>query len=404
MLTFSDLRPFYPFDPPEALASLPLRASDASRPLLTEEELAAVAEATATHQQDGGAWFAPCMAFLRELLASLLAEPARNMAAILLRRYLIEEHQPWEVHLYAPSLLELPGYEPGAVDLLFVTAALGYTLTVRKPPYDLNAENIGAYIGYTRAYCDAHGGKWGINERSWNLLGAGGCMFVFHTLKFQPERFAPDFLVLKNGKSSKDGSPFVTLLRHGFGIAPDGSLTRDEARSSAHAAPLRETEEAYIAHEILPDGRVWPEARTFRKSEWTVALDENSMMLGLHIPPRLPYTVEDHRRSMQEAYAFYAPFLKNVGEIKGFVCYSWLYSAQNKHILPPESNILEIQRHVHLCPMLTELDESLMFLRPGSSLQQRLADFRAAGNAYHVGYMYVPLEEAETFGSFKHEI
>lgn len=399
MLTFNDLRPFYPFDPPADLQALPLREEDATRPLVTEEELTAVAEATAKHQQDGGAWFAPCMAFLRGMLAALSAEPARNMAAILLRRYLIEEKQPWEAHLYASSLLELPGYGSGAVDLLFVTAALGYTLTVRKPPYDLNAENIGSYIGYTRAYADSHGGAWGVNERSWNMLGCGGCMFVFHTLKFQPERFASDFLVLKDGKGS-----FATLLKGGFGVASDGSLTRDESRTVAKAEPMRETETAYIAHEILPNGTVRPEARTFPKGEWTVALDENSMMLGLHIPPRLPYTVEDHRISMQQAYAFYAPFLKHVGEIKGFVCYSWLYSAQNKHILPPESNILEMQKHVHLCPMLTELDESLMFLRPGSSLQQRLADFRAAGNAYHVGYMYVPLEEATDFGAFTHEL
>ena len=235
------------------------------------------------------------------------------------------------------------------------------------------------------------------------MLGCGGCMFVFHTLKFQPERFASDFLVLKE---KRDVPPhrYVTLLRHGFGIASDGSLTRDESRTVGRAEPMQETDEAYIAHEILPSGEVANCARTFPKSEWEVALDENCMMLGLHIPPRLPYTVEDHRISMQQAYEFYAPFLKQVGEIKGFVCYSWLYSAQNKHILPPESNILEMQRHVHLCPMLTELDESLMFLRPGSSLQQRLADYRAAGNAYHVGYMYVPLEEMQDFGRFTHKL
>lgn len=398
MLTFADLRPFYPFEPPEALAALPIRPSDADRPLFTEEELTAVAEAVARHQGDGGAWFAPCAEFLRGMLAALSADPARNMAAILLRRYLIEENQPWEAHLYVHSLLDMPGYSAPSVDLLFVTAALGYTLTVRKPPYDLNAENVGSYIGYTRSYTEANG-EWGIHERSWNMLGCGGCMFVFHTLKFQPERFSPDFLVLKNRKGT-----FATLLRGSFGITVDGSLTRDDSRTFSRALPLKETEEAYIAHEILPNGTVVPHSRVFPKSDWQVALDGNSMMLGLHIPPRLPYTVEDHRRSMQEAYAFYAPFLKHVGEIKGFVCYSWLYSAQNKHILPAGSNILEMQRHVRLCPMLTELDESLMFLRPGSSLQQRLADYRAAGNAYHVGYMYVPLEEALDFGAFTHEI
>ena len=132
--TFADLRPFYPFDPPAALQAMELREADASRPLITEEELNAVADAVSRHQNDSGAWFAPCEAFLRDMLAALSADPTRNMAAILLRRYLIEENQPWEVHLYAPSLLELPGYEAGEVDLLFVTAALGYTLTVRKPP------------------------------------------------------------------------------------------------------------------------------------------------------------------------------------------------------------------------------------------------------------------------------
>lgn len=399
MLTFADLRPFYPFEPPAALQAMQPREEDLTRPLLSEEELDAVTEAVARHQQDDGAWYAPCVLFLRGMISALLADPARNAAAILLRRYLIEENQPWEVHLYAPSLLELPNYVPGAVDLLFVTAALGYTLTVRKPPFDLNAENIGSYIGYTRAYTDSHDGTWGINERSWNMLGCGGCMFVFHTLKFQPERFSSDFLVLKDGNAH-----FVTLLRGGFGIASDGSLTRDGDRTVAKAEPLQETADAYIGHEILANGAVVPHARIFPKSEWTVALDAGSMMLGLHIPPRLPYTVEDHRISMQQAYEFYAPFLKHVGEIKGFVCYSWLYSAQNKHILPATSNILEMQRHVHLCPMLTELDEGLMFLRPGSSLQQRLADFRAAGNAYHVGYMYVPLEEMQDFGRFTHEI
>lgn len=399
MLTFEDIRPFYPFEPPAGLLALADGGlPDPMAPVLQEEELRAVDANVRRYLNDEGVWFSSCADFLRKLVSALLADPLRNAAAHLLRRYLVEVSMPWEVHLYAASLLDMPGYSPAAIDLLFVTCALGYTLIERKPPYDLNAENIGSYIGYTRSYQQSHG-EWGISERDWNMLGSSGCMFVFHTLKFQPERFAGDFLVLRDGKRN-----YVTLLRNSFGIAADGSLTRDPARSLSQTGSLRETADAFIGHEILPNGVVLPRARTFPKDEWTVALDENSLMLGMHIPPRLPYTVEDHRVSMQQAYEFYASFLKHVGEIKGFVCYSWLYSAQNKHILPPSSRILEIQRHVHLCPMLTELDENLSFLRAGSSLQQRLADFRAAGNAYHVGYMYVPLEEAQEFGAFTHEV
>lgn len=403
MLDFDAVRPFYPFHPSAELISLAQTlfaqgSIDPSVPLLKPEELSAVASAVQDYLKDGGAWFAPCQEVLRQLNDSLLADPARNAAALLLRHFLFEDRQPWESHIYAPRLLEVPGFSPAAFDLLLVTAALGYTLTVRKPPADLNAENVGSYIGYTRSYTNSHG-EWGIAERDWNLLGSGGCMFVFNTLKFQPERFARDFLVLRNEKEG-----YCTLLRGEFFIASDGSITGDEAKSRFRTSPIQETSDAWIAHEVLPNGVVLPQARCFPKADWSVALDENSLMLGLHIPSQPPYTVENHRLSMQQAYDFYSSFLRSVGEIKGFVCYSWLYSAQNKHILPPDSRILEMQRCVHLCPMGTELDENLSFLRRGSSLCQRLADFRAAGNAYHVGYMYVPLEEARAFGEYRHEL
>ena len=400
-IDFADLRPCLAFEPPADLAALfAARPLDPTRPLLTDAELAAVRNAVSAHLQDGGKWFSPLEAFLRGLIDRLLTNPSMNAAALLLRRYLTEARPPWETHLSAPTLLDLPDVDAGAVDLLFVTVALAYTLTVRKPPADLNAENVGAYVGYTDSYTKEHG-SWGISLRDWNLLCAGGCMFLFHTLKFQPERFSPDFLVLRNRAGE-----YRTLLRGAHGLAADGSLT--QSRSDPHAvrvtSPLETTETGYIAHEVLPNGVVCPCPRTFPKDEWAVALDENCLMLGMHIPSQPPYTVAEHRTSMAQALDFYATFLKDHGEICGFVCYPWLYSAQNKHLLPPESRILEMQRHVHLCPMCAELDESLTFLRPGSALQRRLADFRAAGNAYHVGYMYVPLDEARTFGRFRHEL
>jgi hypothetical protein len=45
-----------------------------------------------------------------------------------------------------------------------------------------------------------------------------------------------------------------------------------------------------------------------------------------------------------------------------------------------------------------------MFIRKGSSLQTRLAEFRAAGNEYHPGFMYSPLSEAVEFGTYKHQL
>ena len=141
----------------------------------------------------------------------------------------------------------------------------------------------------------------------------------------------------------------------------------------------------------------------FPKSVWKLALSHKDAALGIHIPPNSEYSPEQHRKSILMALDFYRNFYPDM-EFKAIACYSWLYSAQNKHLFPAGSRILEIEKCVHLCPIVSTMDETLMFIRKGSSLQTRLAEFRAAGNEYHPGYMYSPLEEAVEFGKYRHEL
>ncbi|MBQ1944744.1 MAG: hypothetical protein II346_07025 [Ruminococcus sp.] len=389
MIDFNAVKGYYPFDIPDYFE--PLAATfvyDPSLPLVSEEEMTAVEQATGVD--------AACFAFLRELNAKLFADPARNLAARFLRYVLFEARKPWENHLYIPVMFEVPGYEAGSVHLLFVTAALGYTLTVRKPPADLNAENVGAYRGYTTGYTNEHG-HWGIGELHWNLLCAGGCMFLFNTLKFQPSTFSSDYLAITDGKQ------YRTLCIGTFGVDKNGALTSDESRVAFRTASLVETDDAFVAHEVFPNGAVDEKTTSFDKKTWKVALCEKDFVLGIHIPSKSEYTPEQHRASILQALEFYRAFYPDM-EFKAITCWSWLYSAQNKHIFSADSRILEIERCVHLCPIVATMDENLMFIRPGSSLQQRMADFRAAGNEYHAGFMYSPLSEAEVFGEYRHEL
>lgn len=389
MFTINTVKEYYPFDIPAYFEQCAQTfVPDETKPLVSEQEMSAVQQAAGVDEA--------CFAFLREMNEKLLADPARCLAARFLRYVLFEARKPWENHIYAPVMFEIPGYEAGSVHLLFVTAALGYTLTVRKPPADLNAENVGAYRGYTMGYTKEHG-HWGIGELHWNLLCAGGCMFLFHTLKFQPERFTGDFLVIT------DGREYRTLCIGAYGADKNGALTADESRTSFHTAEFLETDGAFVAHEVLPNGAVMEKSTVFDKKTWRVALCDKDFVLGIHIPSKSEYTPEQHRVSILQALEFYRTFYPDM-EFKGIVCYSWLYSAQNKHLFPADSRILEIQRCVHLCPITTTMDENLMFIRPGSALQQRMAQFRAEGNEYHAGYMYSPLREAEVFGEYKHEL
>ena len=389
MIDFNTVKGYYPFDIPAYFE--PLAATfepDASLPLVSDAEMDAVEQATGMDKA--------CFAFLRELNAALLADPARNLAARFLRYVLFEARKPWENHLYVPVMFEVPGYEAGSVHLLFVTAALGYTLTVRKPPADLNAENVGAYRGYTTNFTTSNG-YWGIGELHWNLLCAGGCMFLFNTLKFQPATFTGDFLAITDGKE------YRTLCVHAFGADKDGTLTSDESRIAFRTAALAETDDAFIAHEVFPNGTVDEKTTKFDKNTWKVALCASDAVLGIHIPSKSEYTPEQHCASILQALEFYRAFYPDM-EFKAITCWSWLYSAQNKHLFPADSRILEIQRCVHLCPTVAAMDENLSFIRKGSSLQQRMADFRAAGNEYRAGYMYSPVSEAKVFGEYKHEL
>ena len=389
MFDLNSVKHIYPFELPEYFYPLAETFDgDGSKPLVSEEEMTAVENATGVDKE--------CFVFLRKMNADLFADPVRNLAARFLRYVLFEARKPWENYLYAPVWFEIPGYQTPSVDLLIITAALGYTLTVRKPPADLNAENTGAYRGYTMNFTTPNG-YWGIGERNWNLLCAGGCMFLFNTLKFQPQQFSSDYIAITDGKE------YRTLLVGSFGVDADGALTANESRVAFRNAPLQETEDAFIGHEVLCNGAVKAEAETFSKSVWKLALSEKDAVLSIHIPSTAEYSPEQHRKSIHIALDFYRTFYPDM-EFKAITCYSWLYSAQNKHLFKDGSRILEIQKCVHLCPIVGTMDENLMFIRKGSSLQTRLAEFRAAGNEYHPGFMYSPLSEALEFGAYKHQL
>ena len=222
-------------------------------------------------------------------------------------------------------------------------------------------------------------------------------MFLFNTLKFQPERFSGDYIAITDGKE------YRTLLLGEFDADKDGALTNTPALAVFRTTAMAETDESFIGHEVLPNGAVKPETTVFPKSVWKLALSRKDAALGIHIPSKMEYSPAEHRKSILMALDFYREFYPDM-DFKAIVCYSWLYSPQNKHLFPEGSRILEIEKCVHLCPIASTVDENLMFIRKGSSLQTRMAEYRAAGNEYHVGYMYSPLEEAVEFGKYKHEL
>ena len=129
MFDLNSVKHIYPFELPEYFYPLAETFDgDGSKPLVSEEEMTAVENATKVDKE--------CFVFLRKMNADLFADPVRNLAARFLRYVLFEARKPWENYLYAPVWFEIPGYQTPSVDLLIITAALGYTLSsVNILPY-----------------------------------------------------------------------------------------------------------------------------------------------------------------------------------------------------------------------------------------------------------------------------
>ena len=96
MLDINAVKGFFTYDLPEAF--LPLAETfdgDATKPLVSDEEFAAVENATGVDHA--------CFEFLKEMNAKLLADTERNLAARFLRYCLFEARKPWENEIRPPA-------------------------------------------------------------------------------------------------------------------------------------------------------------------------------------------------------------------------------------------------------------------------------------------------------------
>lgn len=348
---------------------------DASTTILSDREIDAVRQTT---QQDEA-----CFDVVRSVRDAVDADSALHAAASLMRYVLCDARMPWENELWREDTLIIEGFKNEQVNLLFVVAQLAKTLLERKPPQDLNQENIGAFCGYTRQ-CFNQKGYWGINEFSWNMLCAGGCMFMCGALKFCPSYFTKDFAALEKG------GEYVSILCGSYNINSRGEITSDD--DTVLKTVYSETDDGFTAHRILRDGTVQPTAEFFSKKEYNILLRGGSPTLDFHIPSNIEFTPEVVADAMRRAVSFYSSFLPTHKTVAVTV-YSWLFSPQMHLVMGEGSNILSVQHKAHLLPVTATFDHTCRFLREGSSLAERIKSVTESGRRFHIGIAYFPISD-----------
>ena len=349
-------------------------------PLLPDASVDAVRDATGVPEG--------CVAMIRDVRNELCADPVLHKAAALFLYVTVFRRKPWENRVYTDDVLHAGNFHVKSVNLFFVACALANTLLVKRPPADLNETNLDAFRGYT-AGCFGELGVWGINEFHWNMLCAGGCMFMQGALKFCPGYFTDDFPVFTDGKE------FFSTVAGVFGVTEHGELTADESQAVTHTV-FEETEETVRCNRIAKDGTVSLVPETLSKSVWKDYLRGGTPTLDIHIPSHMDYRPEVLLDAYRKAIPFYRSFYPD-HEVKAVSGYSWIFSPQLRLVLGSGSRILAVMDSMHILPTTETYGSDLRFLRPGSSLAERIGQVSAAGRPFHFAVMYVPVSEIGRF-------
>jgi hypothetical protein len=351
---------------------------DRSKPLLSEEDAAMVCDVTGLPEEAKEA--------LIKCAKAINENDDAHLCGSFLANLTVYKRKPWVNYIYRTDLFTVEGLYPEQVGWVIVAVMLANTLNNKKPPEDLNIENLNAFRGYSQS-CFNSKGYWGILEWHWNMLCASGSMFLFGILKFVPSEFTDSFPVITNGKE------YISLACGEFFIGKEGELVDSEEKSVGKTS-FFEDDSKYIAHVVSQDGKTAFTATEFDKSVWHDFLRGGDHTIDIHIPSKVEYTPEKFKEAFKMALDFYKDYYPD-HKTKAFACYSWILSAQLDKVMPKESNILKVNSKLHLLPQIGTFDENIMFIRQGSSLQQRIANERAKGTEFHFGIMYSPLDELE---------
>ena len=350
-------------------------------PVLSAENAAYVADATSL-PEDGKQVLISCAEIIN-------SDDDAHLCASFLAYITVYKRVPWVNYIYWDDLFTVEGLKPEQVGWVLVATQLANTLINKKPPKDLNEENINAFRGYSHT-CFNQKGYWGILEWHWNMLCAGGCMFMFGVLKFVPGEFTGDYPVIT------DGSRYVSLIGGEYFIGKDGELVDCEEKSVGKTS-FYEDDEKYIGHVVSPDGKVAYESTEFSKSVWKDYLRGGTHTIEIHIPAKIQYTPDAIKDAYKQAVEFFGDFCPQ-HKPKAIAGYSWIFSPQLEKVLPETSNILAVNRSMHILPSTGSFGADCRFIREGSSLQKRMAEECEKGTEFHYAVMYTAVDEIDTFG------
>ncbi len=252
----------------------------------------------------------------------------------------------------------------------------------------------------------AETGDISFDDYSWDMNFYCCQIFVMDRFYFIPYRWGETPEAWRNRETGE----VTALWAPGTRVRRDGQLDgvngiRDP---EAFVTVREETPEEIRANPVAPDGRILPDPVALKRKEWKKVLEEGDFLLALHIPGGEGYTPERVKNSCELALAFWDRWYPEY-RYKGFWSESWLYDPTLKEILPPDRNIIRVQRQFYCYP--TEEGERMIRLEvlgdakadfrerePRNSLERGMAEHWRRGGHFHTTGMFLLREEVSGIG------
>jgi hypothetical protein len=215
----------------------------------------------------------------------------------------------------------------------------------------------------------------------------------------------------------------VTVYRHRknratVAMAGDGMMFTEDGYSMAAAdqpgtpagwrATLEQGPHGVTGHPISPVGQALREKVTLASSEWEMVFTKGDWGLNMHIPEGGQMTPEACRISLKQAFPFFPRYWPD-RRPKAVWCNSWIFSTCLENVMPANSNLVQFQHELYLCPGRPNLHELwFIFLQRefnpltaprDTSLQRGLLDYLASGQAWRSTWMFFLADDAARFGT-----
>ncbi len=302
-----------------------------------------------------------------------------------------------------PQPAPLEGDEVGCFHFL---VALGFppAFTASQRGRGIPADIIEATCGQVPCYAynfhraTGHAGIFQ-NQLSWlHVYMPPGRYYRLGRLEFQLTTYGHPFQVYRR---RSDGA-VCALCQPGHWYLPSGDacFANGDRPAEAWEPKLKEVVDGVEGHPVDANGRVSRETVFLPAGEWERALAPGDAVLMMHIPSGGGMTPELVRDSLSRAIPFFDHYFPD-RPVRAIVCSSWIFSNQLVDILPSTSNILALQKMVHLVPLASTPSSGLWFvflvqppfdvatLPRDTSMRRAIADWLAAGNVFHHGGMFL---------------